>query len=332
MKNVEIKPSFNENRSILGEKLPLNTPYTILVDVSDRCNFKCEYCFRAEGSTVEAQDYRKNVIMSWETFERVVWQLQEFPENLKRISFSHNGEPLCNPKLPEMIRYIKKLGIKGSCEIHTNGVLLTKEISDALIEAGIDRMIISLQGMTEERYQKISKVKVDLEKFYENISYFYNKKKHTVLNIKIVDTSLEAGEDVDFYEKYGMIADRVYIEHVVPLWEKIEKKGTGLYNKYGEIHQWQQCCPIAFYTIGVLPSGIIYPCSHIAPPFDMGTVYSTTLVEAWNSLKRKGFLTDMLRYGRESCPACAGCYIPQNSVFIEEDCIDGYRDDILKRI
>lgn len=334
-KTQKIKESFSENRTVLGEVLPLDTPFTILIDTSDVCNFKCNYCFRAKSSTQQAKDYRKNQLMSMETFKRTVDQMKEFPQQIKRISLSHNGEPLCNPKLPDMVSYVKEKGFTGCCEIHTNASLLTHEKSNSLIKSGLNRMIISLQGLTQEKYNQTCGVAVDLERFYDELEYLYeNRGTDLQICIKIVDEALESGEEELFLDKYSKVADRVFIEKVIPLWgiESAEHEKTTWVNKYGRAEKWQECCPLIFYTMNVLPSGIIYPCTHLIPPFDFGTVYTNTLFKAWNSEERIRFLKYMLKHGRSACGDCATCYIPQNTVFKEEDRIDPYRDKILSRM
>ncbi len=332
---TKVKESFNENRSVLGEVLPLNSPYTALIDVSDVCNFKCNYCFRADGSSIKAPTYRKNVLMSWDNFVKVVEQLKEFPEQVKRISLSHNGESLCNPKLPEMISLVKEKGLTGCCEIHTNGSLLTHEKTRQLVEAGLNRIIISLQGLTAEKYKEVCHATVDMERFYDELSYLYSIKNDELqVNIKIVDEALLSGEEELFIEKYGKVADRVFVEHVVPLWgvENVPNEETQWENKYGRKERWQNCCPLLFYTIGVHPTGDIYPCSHITPPFCLGNVSEITLREAWESNNRQNFLRHMLQEGRECSNECKNCYIPQNTIMTAADRIDDYREEILGRL
>ena len=42
--------SYSQDRNVLGKVLPLDTPYTVMVDISDMCNLRCNYCFRADES------------------------------------------------------------------------------------------------------------------------------------------------------------------------------------------------------------------------------------------------------------------------------------------
>lgn len=334
-KEVYVKESFQENRTTLGKVLPLDTPYTALIDVSDVCNFKCNYCFRASGSDIKAPGYRNNVLMSWENFTRAIDQLTEFPQQIKRISLSHNGESLCHPMLPEMVSYVKQKGLTGCCEIHSNGTLLTHEKSKQLVEAGLNRIIISLQGMSAEMYKEVCHATIDMDKFYDELAYLYSiKSENLQVNIKIVREALLDGEEELFLKKYGEVADRVFIEQVIPLWgvEDVPEEGGQWVNKYGRKEKWQSCCPLLFYTIGVHPTGEIYPCSHIVPPFKLGNVADTTLKDAWNSMRRKEFMRQILREGRGACNECANCYIPQNTIMTDADRIEEYREEILERL
>lgn len=331
MSYSNIIKSYSQDRNVLGKVLPLDTPYTVLIDISDSCNLRCKYCFRYDTS-IGAEDYRKNRLMDWKTFQIVVEQLKEFPSQIKRIALSHNGEPLCNRKLPQMVSYIKNAGLTGRTEIHTNGLLLDKQYIEELCEAGIDRVVISLQGLDGDAYYKECGVRIDFERFYYHLKYFYQKKRDTQIHIKIVDEAV--GEERDrFYEMFSPIADRVFVESVVPLWTDSDMKtGEVEKNKYGDTFKVQQCCPLVFYTINVLPDGTIYPCSHIRPPFKLGNVKETTIYEAWNGAQKKTFMKDMLESGRFKMEACKNCYIPQNTVMTPEDSIDAYAEEILERI
>ena len=323
--------SYSQDRHILGKEVPLDTPYTILIDISDVCNLRCKYCFRYDEN-IEAEDYRKNRLMEWDTFVRVVDQMKEFPKQLKRIALSHHGEPLCNRLLPRMVKYIKESGLTGKTDIHTNALLLDEQYIEALCEAGLDRIVISMQGLNGKKYLEECGTKIDFEHFYQTIKLLYQKKNKTQIHIKIVDEAVD-GKTEKFYELFSPVADRVFVESVVPLWTGADlSKDHCEINKYGDAVQIQQCCPLIFYTINVLPDGTIYPCSHIRPPFKLGNVHDTTLLAAWNSERKKKFLKQMLERGRFEIEACKNCYIPQNTVMTSGDSIDSYAEEIYDRL
>lgn len=83
--------------------VPLNTPFSLEVDVSGLCNLRCNYCFR-----YNSDHYRFPMeLMSMETFKRIILQAKNFREKLKKLKLSVFGELFLHSDLPEMIEYIK---------------------------------------------------------------------------------------------------------------------------------------------------------------------------------------------------------------------------------
>ena len=337
MKKYEnIKPSYDTNRVQLAEVLPLGTPFTVILDASEVCNFKCNYCFRSEKD-VRAWGYAvENNVMGEEIFHTAVSQIQQFPDEVKQISLSHQGEPLTNRRLPEMVKYIKEKGIKSRVSIHTNGSLLTPQYVEELAESGIDRVIVSLQGLSEEKYQSVCGYQIDYKQFYQNLKYFYKiKKENTQLCIKIIDAALNEGEEESFYDMFSPIADRVFIEKVTPIWKEkeyshLEKHSNLRFNKYGMGFAAQKVCPLIFHTIVVLPNGDVYPCTQLLQKEKLGNIQEQTLPEMWNGEMRK----EMLRNQCRMCipEICEDCGIRQNTIFTKEDMLDEYREEILSRL
>lgn len=337
MKSNEM-PSYDTDRQELGKILPVDTPFVVLLDCSEVCNFKCHYCFRS-GKPSEVWGFCKNQeIMSWEIFELARQQLKDFPGKIKKISLSGHGEPLCNRALPKMVRSLKEHSISGKTEIHTNASLLTEEYAYELAKCGIDKIVVSLQGMTSEKYQQVCGVKINYQKFYECLQILYKEKMNTQINIKIVDQALDKGEEKLFYERFSPIADHVFIEKIVPLFKGVdyssivENPTNSNYNKYAQKFEFQQCCIQAFYTLLVAPCGDIYPCAQMDAPFCLGNIREISLLEAWNSSQRTDFLRLHLQKGRGIIPQCQNCYIPQNTVKVDKDVIDPYRNEILRRM
>lgn len=331
MKSEKIKPSFDRNRQVLGKIYPLNTPFNVVIDSSERCNFRCSYCFRSSENK-EAWGYAENnELMPWDIFTRIVEQIKEFPEEVKQISLSHHGEPLCNPRLPHMAKYIKEQGIRSRISIHTNASLLSDEIIDLLVESEIDKVVVSLQGLSSQKYREVCKADVDFSVLVGKLKRLYEKKTNTQLFIKIMDLALEEGERQLFYDIFEPIADRVFIEKEVQIWKNTKKKNRNMfYNKYGTDFPLQQCCPLIFHTIVVIPNGDVYPCTQILRKDKLGNVKEDTLKNFWFSSAR----TDLLR---KQCllknpEICRDCFIGQNSIYAPEDLIDEYRWEILKRL
>ena len=93
---------------------------------------------------------RQTGMMGLETFRAVVDQLAPWKPELRLFNF---GEPLLHPELTAMIRYARTKGV--ATHIQTNGLLLDEIHCKALIEAGIDYIGVSVNGITEAEYATI---------------------------------------------------------------------------------------------------------------------------------------------------------------------------------
>lgn len=328
----EIKPSFDTNRQVLGKILPLDTPFTVILDAAEACNFKCNYCFRSDTDKTHWGYAKDNQLMSWDIFVKAVEQIKEFPQEVKQISLSCHGEPLLNRKVPDMVRYIKKQGIQSRISIHTNASLLDEEFVFDLADSNIDRVVVSLQGLTESKYQVTCAAKIDYQKFYNNLKLFYQIKKGTQIHIKIANVALDENEEEQFYSLYGQIADRVFVEQIVPIWKdvKLANSLAIAQNKYGDKFPLQMCCPLIFHTIVVIPNGDVYPCTQLLSQHNLGNIRNKTLVEIWNGDERTNLLMNQVEFNREEL--CEDCYILQNSIYSQEDMIDNYRLEIRNRL
>lgn len=332
MDTNKIAPSFDSKRSILGEILPLKAPFNVIIDVSERCNFQCQYCFRSDSDRNKWGYAKDNQLMDWNIFVKTVEQVKEFEDDVRQISLSGHGEPLCNRKIPDMVRYIKEQGIRSRVSIHTNASLLDREFIDDLVNSDIDRIVVSLQGMTSEKYWEVCHAKINLEDFYNNLSYLYENKNHTQVHIKILNVALEKGEEDDFYKKFCPIGDRVFIEQEVPIWKGVEsEKGKAeIGNKYGNRFPLQKCCPLIFHTITIIPNGDVYPCTQLLREDKLGNINETTLMEMWVGKERRGLLLRQCELNNPEI--CEQCYIRQNSIYAKEDMIDEYRLQIRERL
>lgn len=328
----EIRPSFDSNRQVLGEIYPLDTPFNVIIDASEACNFKCSYCFRSDKDKTHWGYAKDNQIMQWDLFVKVVEQLNGFPQEVKQISLSCHGEPLVNRRLPDMVRHIKNNGIQSRVSIHTNASLLDETYVYDLADSNIDRIVVSLQGLSADKYYETCGVKIDYETFYRNLSLLYKIKKDTQIDIKIANVALQEDEEKKFYEMYQPISDRVFVEQIVPIWKdvKIQDISDSVQNKYGENFARQQCCPLIFHTIVIAPNGDVYPCTQLLTSHKLGNISEESVVECWNASQRIKLLMEQVELEQEAL--CKDCYILQNSIYTKEDMIDEYRYEILDRL
>lgn len=332
---AKIKASYNNDRLCLGKQLPLNTPLSVIIDASERCNFKCSYCFRS-GEKDETWGYAaQNQLMTTEVFETVVEQLSEFPQKIKVVSLSGHGEPMCNPKIAWMARCLKDSGTTERVEMHTNASFITEKNAGEIAKAGFSRIVVSLQGLDADVYERICGIKIDWERFYNGLRLLYQYKADDLqIHIKISEAAMDknhyTADEKKFYALFENIADTVFIEKVTPLWRNIKLEAEDTKNKFGQDYGPIDCCSILFYKIWVAPDGEIYPCTGLPPPMSLGNIRNISLYDAWNSRKRLEFLREHLRVAYRDNPSCAGCFVPINTITSEMDIIDPYKETILR--
>ncbi len=327
---AEIKPLAGLERHRLKDVIPLRTPYVAYLFPTNLCNFRCEYCGHSLGLARMKQEYPFCAEeMSMETYQRTMDQLKEFPDQLNVISLTGHGEPLLNQNLPKMIAYAKKKEAARRIETISNASLLTHDLSDCLVEAGLDCIRISLQGLSSEKYQKICKKKIDFLKLIEEIAYLYQHRKQCKVFIKIMDLALEKGEEEKFYQLCDSISDRMYIERCQPVYSGVKRteQMECKVDRYGREHAKRMVCPLCFYMIGVHPNGDVAPCETIYKPITLGNVYQDTLLQMWNGEKNKEFQKMQLQRERFQNEGCRCCCAPDD-VAHPEDELDGMEREV----
>jgi tungsten cofactor oxidoreducase radical SAM maturase len=114
----------------------------LYVEPTTNCNLNCRTCIRNVWED-------RNNFMEMETYSQLIEQTEKFPE-LKRIVINGLGEPLTHPNLLEMISIARERGL--AVTLGSNGHLLDKTISIELVRLGVDRLVISLDGIKPETY------------------------------------------------------------------------------------------------------------------------------------------------------------------------------------
>lgn len=271
---------FNPNRINLGEKIPLDTPLVIQLEASGYCNLKCVFCPCGQDSGIIRDT------LTPETFDRFISQCLEFPDKIKVLRIIGIGEPLLNPNIADFVAKAKRCGAFERVEITTNGVLLTPELSDRLVDSGLDALLISLEATDEGRFQKVAGVKVDLERMYQNLKYFFEHRRGCILYIKTVDVALDTeGDRAAFLSKYGQICDEIQIEHVYENWPEF-KAGTGGDSVRYDMDLYRtkkQVCVQPFKLLCLAANGDVMPCCvDWKRKLILGNLGETTLVKIWN--------------------------------------------------
>lgn len=310
-------------REKLADKIPLSTPYVVQVFPIYACNFKCTYCiFSIEK---EKRGFISDKVnMDLNLFKKCVDDMTNFPEKIKVLRFVGIGEPLLHKDIFEMIRYSREKAIANTIEILTNASLLKPEITDRLLESGLNRMVVSLQGTSAEKYKDVCGFDISFQEFLDNLKYFYNNKGSAQIYIKIVDTALDGEEDKKrFYEIYGDLCDTLAIENTVPIhhgidYENIFDSGKGL-TQFGLPVSEVKVCPQPFFHMQLNPDGKIVPCYSFEYPEILGDCNTERMDQIWTNKKFREFRKRMLDGAVKASEVCDDCSIIKYRIFPEDD-------------
>lgn len=223
--------------------------------------------------------------MEFDFFKIIVDEASSF---VRYINLFLTGEPFLHPRILEMISYIKSKGLM--VKIHTNGTLLTKNISEKLIENKVDLLSISLDGYDAETYNAIRK-NADFEKTLEKTKCFLKikkglaaKKPFTIIQTLVLDEKRLNYTNQKKLKKHfeGLPVDR--FSRILPIsWPGQSNGKTPASQK--DLRNYQPCIDV-WFTMNVLWNGDIVPCcGDYSGGYVIGNVADITLKEAWNSSK-----------------------------------------------
>lgn len=322
-------------RTKLADVLPLDTPFVVQAFPIYACTFKCGYCIFSIDEAKRGFISDK-IIMDFDLYKKFIDDLAKFPNKIKVLRFVGIGEPLLHKNIVDMIKYVVSKNVAMKVEILTNASLLTPEMSDALISAGLGRLVVSLQGTSKEKYKDVCGADINFETFVNNLKYFFSNKGEAEMYLKIVDSALDGEEDTKkFYEIFGDICDSLAIEHTVPIhsginYEKILKGKKMSHTQFGLPITELKVCPQPFFTMQINPDGKIVPCYSFEYPEIMGDTNSQSMLEIWNGKKFQDFRRKMLDVGvKNASKNCAECNISKYRLF-PEDVLDNDAERLKK--
>jgi MoaA/NifB/PqqE/SkfB family radical SAM enzyme len=126
-------------------KRPATRPGKLYIEPTNQCNLECRTCMR----NIWAESLGH---MSSATFSRIVAGLRTWSPR-PSVFFGGLGEPLSHPNILQMVAEVKALG--AEVELITNATLLDEKMSRGLIDAGLDRLWVSLDGAHPESYTDV---------------------------------------------------------------------------------------------------------------------------------------------------------------------------------
>ena len=311
----------------LSTVLPLRTPFSLHVFPSYYCNFRCVYCLHSlTNKQLKERGFKKQYIPII-AYMKAIDSLKEFPDKLKTIIFAGHGEPLLHKSIAKMVDYAKKADVTERTEIVTNGSMLNFDMSDSLINAGLDLLRVSVQGVTDEAYERVSGTKFKVSNLIKNLTYFYEHRKDTRIQIKIINIG---GDSELFYKLFKPICDEATVEYLIPFIKEIdhtELTDDLSHCKHGNT-QTSRICSMPFHMLALEPNGNIVSCCNSEVPLVYGKIIDKSLKQVWDGKKAKSFLRMQLTDLTKN-KVCKECSVPRYGLQ-EGDYLDNDRERLLE--
>lgn len=179
-------------------------PYHVDIELSSRCNLKCPMCFR------EHREIPNQKNMDLGLFKKII---DEIEGKVYSIKFTGRGEPLMNKQFIDCMNYLQ--GKKfGEVAMITNGQLLTEDKMRAIIESGMDFVILSIDGL-KENYEKI-RTPGKYEDIIEKVTRFHAIRKEmgsTKPLIRINSVMVADEDQEEFLNIWEPISDDILFLH-----------------------------------------------------------------------------------------------------------------------
>lgn len=178
-------------------------PITIEIDLTNRCNHRCDFCYYAEHIGVEADKPSLNT-------ELLLQRLKEAKElGTKALSFTGGGEPTIHPDYPKIIKYAKKLGFDlGTI---TNGSVITERNVDDYVD-NLQWIRLSIAGGDKASYHKVQGVD-QFEKILDNLRLLCKRKTEKKSNLNIGVRTLVTSDNINAIVNMAHLIKKLNIDY-----------------------------------------------------------------------------------------------------------------------
>lgn len=276
-----------------NEQIKLEKPLQINIEITSVCNLKCKMCSRNYP-----EFHNREGILNQEQFNELLLQIKEIAPPSIWIS---GGEPLTHPDIKEIIKKISNMN-PVDFWIVSNGLLLTEELSDLLVNSSLTWLSISIDATNKNTYRTIRGG--DYELLMRNIESFLRiraekGRKTPFLRVSFVDMAVNHSEIDDFKKIWSEKADIIDIQTLAD-YRKIEEVSDE------EAYNSEYKCTAPFTLISVLPNGDIIPCCNsFFPSSSNYNIKNIRLLDYWNSTLHTNFANSIKE--KRYCNECLRC-------------------------
>ncbi|HEX6181573.1 MAG TPA: SPASM domain-containing protein [Chitinophagaceae bacterium] len=289
-------------------------PISISFEPTTSCNLRCPEC--PSGLRAFTRD---TGMLQKDFFSETIDQLAG---DLLYLTFYFQGEPYLNPSFLDMVQYARKKGIYTATS--TNAHYLTDANARKTIESGLDRLIISIDGTTQDVYQQY-RVGGQLDKVLQGARNMVKWKKELksktpflIFQFLVVKPNEHQMEEVkqlaeeigvdDVWFKTAQVYDYENDPHgLIPTKEKYSRYRTNPDGSHSFKNSLDNHCWRLWHSPVITWDGLVVPCC-----FDkdaqhrLGDLKNKPFREIWHNKEYIHFRTQLLQ-GRKNIDICANC-------------------------
>jgi len=291
----------------------LGYPISISIEPTTSCNLRCPEC--PSG----LRQFTRPIGMLEPAFFKST--IDAIYKELIYLTFYFQGEPYLNPNFLDMVKYASQKKIYTSTS--TNAHYLTEEQALKTVQSGLDRLIISIDGTTQEVYQQY-RVGGSLEKVIEGTKNIVAAKKklqsktpHIVFQFLVVKPNEHQLNDVEQLAKELEVDEVVFKtaqvydfkngNPLIPTNEKYSRYKKSANGKYIIKNELLNQCWRMWSACVITWDGIVVPCCFDKDAkHQLGDLKTQSFKELWHSEKYQGFRQSLLR-SRKEIDICQNC-------------------------
>lgn len=299
---------------LTGKPIQWGYPISISFEPTTSCNLRCPEC----PSGLRA--FTRPTGMLENTFFRQT--IDEMHKELLYLIFYFQGEPYLNPAFLDMVRYASDKRIYTATS--TNAHYLTKENAQRTVSSGLDRLIISIDGTTQEVYQQYRKGG-HLEKVLQGARNIVEAKKearsstplvifqflvvkpneHQIDEVKAL--AKEIGVDAVWFKTaqvYDYENDPNGLITTIDKYSRYKKDRNG---KYFPKNKLANRCWRLWHANVITWDGLVVPCCFDKDAqHQLGDLRSMSFRETWRNANYKAFRRSLMN-GRKNIDICSNC-------------------------
>jgi pyruvate-formate lyase-activating enzyme len=298
--------------NLLG-KYPFETkvPTHVDIELSSLCNLKCTMCPHGSGES----QFDKGLI-DYDLARKVIRECGEY--GVTSLKFSGRGEATLHPKFEELVEYAKSLGIMDVM-FNTNGLLLTEKRIKRIVDAGVDLIIISIDGVTKETYEKI-RVGGDFDKLMHNVNYLLNYRNENNYRKPMVRLQfVKMNENIHEFDKFqDAWRDRVDVLVGLDYSNRMDQDSKSVSSRKAVGRAY---CPHPWRRLTVTSGGeALMCCVDWNIKYGLGNARDHDIYQLWNGKKIRHARECIKKLEHHKISSCKDCFAPISYKWNEVKC------------